>query len=117
MAEPRTLVDVVERVVTLAHHNPDAAAIVSQAYGNKAPHILDGQPNTMIAGVLELGPALERGLSWNIAPASTLLRSLNHRWATPSDVARAEWLDRVVEAEQSGATRLDAIRAAGEVPR
>ncbi|AOE44075.1 hypothetical protein SEA_CAROLANN_58 [Gordonia phage CarolAnn] len=117
MAEPRTLADVVERVVTLAHHNPDAAPVVSAAHGHKAPHILDGQPNTMIAGVLELGPALERGLSWNVAPASTLLRSLNHRWATPADVARAEWLDRVVEAEQSGATRLDAIRVAGEVPR
>ncbi|UVK58995.1 hypothetical protein SEA_KAPPAFARMDELTA_57 [Gordonia phage KappaFarmDelta] len=117
MTEPRTLAAVVERVVNLAHHEPDGFAICSPAYGNKAPHILDGQPNTMIAGVLELGPALERGLSWNVAPASTLLRSLNHRWATPADVARAEWLDRVVEAEQSGATRKDAIRAAGEVPR
>ncbi|QFG09682.1 hypothetical protein PBI_PIPP_58 [Gordonia phage Pipp] len=117
MTEPRTLADVVERVVTLAQYDPDACAIVSPAYGSKAPHILDGKPNTMIAGVLELGAALERGLSWNVAPASTLLRSLNHRWATPADVARADWLDRVVEAEQSGVTRLDAIRTAGEVPR
>ncbi|QBG78529.1 hypothetical protein SEA_HITTER_56 [Gordonia phage Hitter] len=117
MTEPRNLADVVERVVTLAHHNPESTPVCSAAYGNKAPHILDGQPNTMIASVLELGAALERGLAWNIAPASTLLRSLNHRWATPADVARADWLDRVVTAEQSGATRIAAIRAAGEVPR
>ncbi|MDJ0006480.1 hypothetical protein [Gordonia alkanivorans] len=117
MSEPRNIAAVVERVVNLAHDNPKHAATCSLAYGNKAPHIYGGEPNTMIAVVLELGAALERGLAWNVAPASTLLRSLNHRWATPADVARVEWLDRVVEAEQGGATRLDAIRAAGEVPR
>ncbi|QMU19037.1 hypothetical protein [Gordonia rubripertincta] len=113
----QTLTNIVSRTVDLANADPDRAATVSAAYGGKAPHIVGGQPNTMIAEILELGPALERGLAWNVATASALLRSLNHHWATPRDVARAAWLDRVLDAEQSGKTRREAISAAGVVPR
>ncbi|QAY05790.1 hypothetical protein SEA_VASANTI_52 [Gordonia phage Vasanti] len=113
----QTLADIVEQVVDLAHQEPDRAATLSAPYGQRAPHVWESKANTMIAEILDLGAAMERGLAWNIAPASTLLRSMNHRWATPADVARADWLDDVLKAEQSGSTRLEAIRAAGEVPR
>ncbi len=116
MAKP-TITELVEKVVDLAQQDPTRRAHRPEVYERHAPHVYGGHHNTMLAELLDLGAALEQSYHWNTSRTGELLTSFQYRIVTPGDRARVEWLDRVLQGEDVGMSRRDAVNAAGLVPR